>query len=117
MAKPPASRDFCKLNIRTTTSHVGRNGNRSRFTCLGYNFGFALVLLGIQYIVFDVAHLKHPANQFLKFQQKLYPPVPVGRLVLRLTISSANCVEFLTHGFVIQNHSDLSALLVCWLEW
>ena len=40
---------WAKLNVGTTTSHVGGNSYRSFVPCFGYNFSFALVKFGIQH--------------------------------------------------------------------
>jgi hypothetical protein len=43
------------LDIRTTTCHVGGDGHFSRTTGFSDNFGFPLVLFGVQYVVVDPA--------------------------------------------------------------
>ena len=58
-----------EFDIRTTTGHVGGNGHIARATRLRYNFGFALVLLGIQNIVLEFAQCHHTAQQFRGFNR------------------------------------------------
>ena len=43
------SRFLVQLNIRTTPSHIGRNGNRPMDPRIGYDFGFQFMEFSIQY--------------------------------------------------------------------
>ena len=40
-------------DVSTTTCHVGGNSYCAWLSCFGNNFCFALVLLGVQYLVFN----------------------------------------------------------------
>ena len=51
-----------KLDVGTTACHIGGDGHYSLLPGLGHNLGFALVQLGIQHIVGDMAHGKHTAK-------------------------------------------------------
>ena len=58
---------FCitaQHNIRTTTSHVGCNGNCTQLTSLCNNFCFLCVILRIQDFVLDTLLLQHCGEQF-----------------------------------------------------
>ena len=55
------------LDIRTATCHVRGDGNGTGAACFGYNLRFALVLLGVQYVVADIPELEHAAQQFTHF--------------------------------------------------
>ena len=68
--KTAGSPDFvAQLNIGTTTRHIGSDGHLTRQTSLSHNFSLALVLFGIQHIVFDVAHSQHFAEFFRDFDR------------------------------------------------
>src|SRR5664280_1093141 len=58
---------LAQLDVRTTTSHVGSDGNRSGNTGCEYNLCFFLVQLGIQHIVLNILTLEHTAQQFRGF--------------------------------------------------
>src|SRR5690606_39764090 len=51
-------------DIRTTSRHVGGDGYRTRKASLSYNLRFPRVLFCVQYIVWNLLRLQHPAQQF-----------------------------------------------------
>ena len=53
-----------ELNIGTTTSHVGSNGNGAFAPCLSHNVSLSLVQFGIEHVVFDLTQREHSAEQF-----------------------------------------------------
>ena len=52
-----------QLNIRTTASHVGGNGNRTVDTCICYDFGLQLMELGIQHFMGNSLFSQHLAQK------------------------------------------------------
>ena len=52
-----------ELDVRTTTGHVGGDGDGACQTRLRHDLGFALVLFRVQYVVRDLAHGEHLAHQ------------------------------------------------------
>ena len=53
-----------ELNIGTTTSHVGSNGNGAFAPCLRHNVSLSLVQFGVEHVVFDLTQREHSAKQF-----------------------------------------------------
>ena len=58
-----------KLDVGTTTRHIGGNGNHAGLTCFFNNLCLTLVLLGIEHVVLQAAALKHSAEQFGSFDR------------------------------------------------
>ena len=58
-----------KLNIGTTTCHVGSNSNDRTLTCLCHNVCFLLVQLSVEDIVLYLAHLQHLGKHFRDFHR------------------------------------------------
>jgi len=58
-----------QLDVRTTTRHVSGNGYGATQTGFGYDVGFLLVQLRIQYAVLDMAHSQHLAQHFGDFNR------------------------------------------------
>ena len=57
----------CQLNVSTSSGHVGRNSHRTWLPSFGHYFGLALVLLGVQYLVANLAHGQHTAHNLRIF--------------------------------------------------
>ena len=55
---------LCQLDVRTTTCHVGSDCHYSLLTGVCHDFSFLLVEFCIQYVVRNVAHGQHSAEQF-----------------------------------------------------
>ena len=53
-----------QFDIRTTTGHIGSNGNSTAQTGFSYDICFLLVQLGIQYAMLNLAHRQHLAQHF-----------------------------------------------------
>ncbi len=89
---------WCQLDIRSTTRHVCGNGYGTRLARFSYNLGFALMLLCIQYVVFDFFHLQHAADQLWNFNR-------CGTYQNRSSFFCKfhdlfnGCIEFFTHRF------------------
>ena len=58
-----------EFNIRAAPGHVGGNGDGAGLPGHGHNFGLALVVFGVQYLVLNFAQPQHPAQQFRVFNR------------------------------------------------
>jgi len=56
-----------QLDVGTTTGHVGGDRHRTALTGSRHDFGFFLVQLRVQDIMFDLTHGKHTTQQFGDF--------------------------------------------------
>ena len=54
-------------NVGTTTCHIGGHGNHAWLTRLRHNIGFALMLFGIQDIVFQALLIQQMRHQLWGF--------------------------------------------------
>ena len=54
-------RIIIQLDIRTTSGHVGGNGDRPVNTGVRHDLRLLLMVLGIQHVVFDAFFAEHPA--------------------------------------------------------
>ena len=52
-----------KLDIGTTTGHIGGDGHRSRLSGMPYDFRLTGMLLGIEDLVVYAAQTKHTAEE------------------------------------------------------
>ena len=52
------------LDVGTPSCHVGGDGYFAGAACFGHNFCFPLVLLGVEYVVVNVAHAEQTAQFF-----------------------------------------------------
>ena len=83
-----------ELNIRTTTCHIGCDGNCSCLTCLCHDFSLKLMELGIQYIVRNPFSLQHTADELRSLNgnsTNQYRLLLLMSFLYRLD----NCIEFL----------------------
>jgi hypothetical protein len=65
MAKPPAFfYAGAEFDVGTPTGHVGGDGHFAGLAGFGHDLSLALVLLGVQHVVIDAAHLEHARQQF-----------------------------------------------------
>ena len=83
-----------KLNISTTTCHVGCNGNCTGLTSLCYDLSLKLMELGIQYIVRNPFSLQHTADELRILNgnsTNQYRLLLLMSFLYRLD----NCIEFL----------------------
>ena len=53
-----------KLDVRTTSRHVGGNGNGALLSGMSDYLRLLGMLLGIEHLVLDTSHLEHAAEQF-----------------------------------------------------
>ena len=54
-------------NIRAAARHVGGDGDRAHMTGLGHNFGFLLVVFGVQHLMGHAPQLNHVGQHFAGF--------------------------------------------------
>src|SRR5665647_1219940 len=108
-----------KLDVGTTTSHVGSNGYHSQLTRFGNNISLALMEFGIQNLVLNTTHLQHSAQQFRDFHRGgshkhwltyfIQPDDFVNNSVVFLFLSFVNVVFviFTDYWLICRNYNNL----------